>query len=82
MFYLSAYAPELNPAESVWTLLKRSMDNFLATDLDHLTGMIKHPLEVIQHDPDVIDGCLTPTGLTSPSHPLSPTLVSDRLVIP
>jgi hypothetical protein len=48
----------------VWSLLKRSMANFLATDIDHLTGMIKHRLKVIQHHPSVIDGCLAPTGLT------------------
>ncbi|MEV0664672.1 transposase [Actinomadura luteofluorescens] len=34
VFYLPAYAPDLNPAESVWSLLKRSVVNFLATDLD------------------------------------------------
>ncbi|WP_433155464.1 transposase [Actinomadura nitritigenes] len=64
VFYLPAYAPDLNPAESVWSLLKRSMANFLATDLDHLTGMIKHRLKVIQHHTDLIDRCLTTTGLT------------------
>ncbi len=69
VFYLPAYAPDLNPAESVWSLLKRSMANFLATDLDHLTGMIKHRLKVIQHHPDVIDGCLTTTGLTPTTTP-------------
>lgn len=69
VFYLPAYAPDLNPAESVWSLLKRSMANFLATDLDHLTAMIKHRLKVIQHHPDVIDGCLTTTGLTHTTTP-------------
>lgn len=64
VFYLPAYAPELNPAETVWSLLKRSMVNFLASDLDHLADMIKHRLKVIQHHPDVINGCLAPTGLT------------------
>jgi transposase len=64
VFYLPAYAPELNPAEGVWSTLKRSMTNFLATDLDDLVGMVRHRLKVIQHHPDVIDGCLTPTGLT------------------
>jgi transposase len=51
VFHLPAYAPDLNPAERVWSLLKRSMANFLAPDLDHLTGMIKHRLKVIQHPP-------------------------------
>lgn len=68
LFHLPAHAPELNPAESVWSLLKRSMANFPATGLDHLTGMIKHRLKVIQHHPDMIDGCLT-TGLTVTTTP-------------
>ncbi|MFC5184241.1 hypothetical protein [Actinomadura harenae] len=55
--------------ESVWSLLKRSMVNFLTTDLDHLAHMIKHRLKVIQHHPDVIDGCLTITGLTLTTTP-------------
>ncbi|WP_233616694.1 IS630 family transposase [Actinomadura harenae] len=46
VFHLPAYAPDLNPVESVWSLLKRSMVNFLTTDLDHLTHMIKHRLKV------------------------------------
>ncbi|OLT26670.1 hypothetical protein BJF79_43260 [Actinomadura sp. CNU-125] len=69
VFYLPAYAPEPNPAETVWSLLKRSMVNFLATDLDDLAGMIKHRLEVIQHHPGVIDGCLAHTGLTFTTTP-------------
>lgn len=38
VFYLLTYAPELNPAESVWSLLKRSMANFLAADPDELAS--------------------------------------------
>ena len=64
VFYLPANAPEHNPAESGWPLLKPSMANFLATDLDDLTSMIKHRLKLIQHQRDVIDGCLGNTGLT------------------
>ncbi|WP_225992794.1 hypothetical protein [Actinomadura rudentiformis] len=57
------------------------MTNFLATDLDHLTGMIKHRLKVIQCHPDVIDGCLTTTGLTithTRHHPLTLVSVAGR----
>ncbi|MFS2292003.1 MAG: transposase [Actinomadura sp.] len=36
VFYLPTYASELNPAENVWSLVKRSMANFPATELDHL----------------------------------------------
>ncbi|MCP2339259.1 hypothetical protein [Actinomadura rupiterrae] len=48
----------------MWSLLQRSMTNFPATDLDHLAGVIKHRLKVIQHHPDVIDGCPAITGPT------------------
>ncbi|MEU5992467.1 transposase [Spirillospora sp. NPDC047418] len=39
-FHPPAHAPDLNPAESVWSLLKRSMANFLAIDLDYLTHIL------------------------------------------
>ena len=32
VFHLPAYAPELNPAEGIWSLLKRSITNFLASE--------------------------------------------------
>ncbi len=69
VFYLPPHASELNPAENVWSLLKRSMANFLATDLDHLTQVIKHRLKVIQHHPEALNGCLQPTGLTLTTTP-------------
>ncbi|MFF0519183.1 IS630 family transposase [Actinomadura nitritigenes] len=69
VFYLPAYAPDLNPAEGVWSALKRSMTNFLAADLDDLVGMVRHRLKMIQHHPHVIDGCLPPTGLTLTTTP-------------
>lgn len=50
------------------------MANFLATDLDHLTAMIKHRFTVIQHRPDVIDGWLTTTGLTLTTTPANTNL--------
>jgi len=67
VFYLPVYAPELNPAEAVWSLLKRSM----ATDLDHLASMIKYRLK-IQHHPDVINGCRPPQASPSTPHPPTP----------
>ncbi|MFB4269723.1 transposase [Nonomuraea sp. GTA35] len=41
---LPAYAPELNPAEGVWSLLRRSLANFAVTDLPGLTRIIKRKL--------------------------------------
>jgi hypothetical protein len=57
-------APELNPAAGIWSLLKRAMVNFAATDLSSLIRMVKRKLKKIQYRPHLIDGCLAGTGLT------------------
>jgi len=64
IYRLPTYAPDLNPAEGIWSLLKRSMVNFAATDVDGLARIIKRKLKKIQYRPHLIDGCLAPTGLT------------------
>lgn len=64
VFYLPAYAPELNPVEGMWSHLKRSIAGFLAPTLAHLVRIIKRKLKKLQYRPDVIRGCLTTTGLT------------------
>jgi transposase len=64
IFQMPTYAPELNPAEGIWSLLRRSMANFLATDLGGLVRIIKRKLKKIQYRPYLIDGCLAQTGLT------------------
>jgi transposase len=64
VFRLPAYAPDLNPTEGVWSLIKRSLENFAAADLDHLVRVMKRKLKKIQYCPCILDGCLTETGLT------------------
>jgi transposase len=64
VYRLPAYAPDLNPAEGIWSLLKRSMANFAAADLDGLIRIVKRKLKKIQYRPHLIDGCLAATGLT------------------
>lgn len=64
VYQLPSYAPELNPQEGIWSLLKRSIANFVATDLGSLTRIIKRKLKKIQYRPELINGCLTETGLT------------------
>lgn len=62
---LPAYAPDLNPVENVWSLLKRGeLANHLFTDVDHLTGLIRAGLGRIQRHPHLLTGCLAATGLT------------------
>jgi hypothetical protein len=63
IYRLPAYAPDMNPVEGIWSLLKRSIANFAAADLDGLVRIIKRKLKKIQYRPHLIDGCLTATGL-------------------
>jgi transposase len=63
VYRLPAYTPDMNPAEGIWPLLKRSMANFAAADLDGLIRIIKRKLKKIQYRPHLIDGCLAGTGL-------------------
>ena len=63
VYRLPAYAPDMNPAEGIWSLLKRSMVNFAAADLDGLVRIVKRKLKKIQYRPHLIDGCLAATGL-------------------
>jgi DDE superfamily endonuclease len=64
VYQLPAYAPGLNPAEGIWSLLKRAIVNFAAADLDGLVRIVKRKLKKIQYRPHLIDGCLAATGLT------------------
>jgi len=64
IYRLPAYAPELNPAEGIWSLLKRAIANFAAPGLDYLVRIVKRKLKKIQYRPDLITGCLAATGLT------------------
>ena len=64
VFQLPSCVPQLNPAEGVWSLLKRSIANFAAPNLDSLTRMIKRRLKKIQYRSHLLDGCLAGTGLT------------------
>ena len=63
IYRMPAYAPELNPAEGIWSLLKRAIANFAAADLDGLVRIVKRKLKKIQYRPHLINGCLAATGL-------------------
>lgn len=63
IFQLPSYAPELNPTEGVWSLLKRAIANFVATGLSSLVRIVKRKLKKIQFRPHLIDGCHAGTGL-------------------
>ena len=68
---LPAYAPELNPTEGVWSLLRRALANFAVADLPGLVRIVKRKLKKIQYRPHLLTGCLSQTGLTldTPANP-------------
>jgi hypothetical protein len=64
VYQLPSYAPDLNPAEGIWSLLKRGpLANLAAAGLTHLTRVVKRGLKKIQYRAHLIDGCLLETGL-------------------
>ncbi|WP_158587970.1 transposase [Actinomadura logoneensis] len=57
---LPPYAPNLNPVEGIWFLLRRSSQaNTHFTSPDHLMRALRHGLRTIQYRPDPITACLT-----------------------
>jgi DDE superfamily endonuclease len=63
VFQLPAYAPELNPVEGIWSVLKRSLANLTKHGIDQLTTLVKTRLKRMQYRPGLIDGFLAKTGL-------------------
>ncbi|TDD00579.1 transposase [Nonomuraea deserti] len=63
VFYLPSYAPELNPVETVWSHLKRSLGNLAACSLDELAVLIRTRLRRMQYRPALLDAFVTHTGL-------------------
>ena len=62
---LPSYAPDLNPVEGIWSLLRRGkLSNTAFTTPEHLFQIIRHGLRTIQYRTHLIDGCLTGTGLS------------------
>ena len=62
-FQLPAYAPELNPAEPVWSHLKRSLANLVKHDIDQLAALVKTRLRRMQYQPGLLGGFLAKPGL-------------------
>ncbi|KDA41664.1 hypothetical protein BMG523Draft_03480, partial [Frankia sp. BMG5.23] len=59
-----AYAPELNPAEGVWSQIKRTaLVHLAARTLDDVHRAVKHGLKRLQYRPGVLLGFLAETGL-------------------
>jgi len=63
VFQLPAYASELNPVESVWSRLKRSLANLAKRDIAQLTALSKTRLRHMRYQPGLVEGFLTGTRL-------------------
>ncbi len=62
---LPTYAPDLNPVEGIWSLLRRCfLSNVAFNGPEHLIRTVRQGLRIIQCRSDLIDGCLAGTGLT------------------
>ncbi|MFF3401528.1 transposase [Streptomyces sp. NPDC002659] len=67
---LPSYAPDLNSAEGIWSLIRRGpLANTAFTDDDHFERALRGGLRHIQQRPNLINGCLASTGLTLTRHP-------------
>ncbi|WP_432037885.1 IS630 family transposase [Streptomyces cucumeris] len=65
IYYLPPYAPDLNPVEGIWSLLRRGwLSNVAFSTPEHLVQRIRRGLRHIQYRSTLIDGCLAETGLT------------------
>ena len=63
VFRLPPYAHEMNPVESVWALLKRSLANLAKRDIRQLTALVRTRLRRMQYRPGLLEGFLAGTGL-------------------
>ena len=66
VYQLPAYAPDLNPAENVWSNLRRSLANLAAGTPSDLARTAKNRLKTMQYRPGLVDAFLAATGLTPP----------------
>jgi transposase len=60
------YAPELNPAEHVWTQSKRRLANSSAQGISELQSMVGSELGRIQYSQHLLKSCLLATELSWP----------------
>jgi transposase len=69
VFQLPAYAPDLNPVEGAWSVMKNSLGNLAPGTTDQLTAAMRRQLDRIQRRPALITGFLGQTGLSLDPRP-------------
>ncbi|MEV4384081.1 transposase [Streptosporangium sp. NPDC049644] len=63
VYRLPPYAPDLNPAEGIWSNLRTRLLNFTIDGIDQLTVLIRSRLKPLQYRSDLLDGFIAETGL-------------------
>jgi len=66
---LPAYAPDLNPVEGAWSVMKNGLGNLAAGTTDQLAAAMRHQLDRIQRRIALIAGFLGGTGLALETEP-------------
>jgi transposase len=66
---LPAYAPDLNPVEGAWSVMKNSLGNLAPGTTDQLAAAMRHQLDRIQRRSVLINGFLRQAGLTLDPEP-------------
>jgi putative transposase len=66
VYQLPSYAPELNPVESVWSHLKRSLANLAAGTITRMSTLARTRLKRMQYASGLVDGFLAGTELRPP----------------
>ena len=60
---LPSYAPDLNPDEGIWQLLKRvELRNVCCRDLPHLRQVLTAAAKRLRHRPHVVQACVRHAG--------------------
>lgn len=68
VYQLPLYAPDLNPVEGIWSVLPRTTTaNRAFADPQDLITAVRRGIRQLQYRRDVLDGCLTGTGLAPAS---------------
>lgn len=66
VYPLPALAPELNPTETIWSSLKRSMANLAPGSIKDLARITRNRIKSMQYQPELITGFFASTGLRPP----------------
>ncbi|WP_261566784.1 transposase [Frankia gtarii] len=78
---LPPYAPELNPVERIWSMIKSGASaNLAATGLARVISTIRPGRKRLRYHPEIIVGCLAARGLAiaASNHQVQQICVEER----